>query len=197
MKDPHSGDPMWHTRSAEWRGAQRRAEDTAKQLRRQIEPKLKGMGPEKRREMEGLIRSVEAAPRGMQVELLPVTPTPMDTPEAFVSRVFKETEQDTIAKAAEHADKGEMSSSAKLALSDARKLSAKGDHANAMNRARDSLKYSVGVLHPDYQKADALARKRTAPEGARRRPWYSFERTNRRNKFWPASILWIQYGSEM
>lgn len=48
---------------------------------------------------------------------------------------------------------GEMESSARLCLADAVKLYDEGDLKYARNRALKSLSYSVGVFHPDYQKA--------------------------------------------
>lgn len=45
-----------------------------------------------------------------------------------------------------------MSSSARLCLEDAVLLQAQGKCVEARNRAVKSLQYSVGVLHPDYQR---------------------------------------------
>jgi len=47
-----------------------------------------------------------------------------------------------------------MQSSAVLCLKDAVKLANSGDYKSAKIRALKSLRYSVGVFHPDY--ADAL-----------------------------------------
>lgn len=46
-----------------------------------------------------------------------------------------------------------MQSSAALALSDARRLAGQGNLRDARNRALDSLRYSVGILHEDYARA--------------------------------------------
>lgn len=48
---------------------------------------------------------------------------------------------------------GDMESSARLCLADAVSLYDKGEYAYACNRALDSLSYSVGIFHSDYQKA--------------------------------------------
>lgn len=44
-----------------------------------------------------------------------------------------------------------MASSARLCLEDARELLQQGREDEAKRRALDSLRYSVGILHPDYQ----------------------------------------------
>lgn len=62
---------------------------------------------------------------------------------------------DVIGIAARNAHKGEMVSSAKLALNDAIKLFTKTDFISARNRALKSLAYSVGVFHADYQAVEA------------------------------------------
>lgn len=46
-----------------------------------------------------------------------------------------------------------MQSSAVLALADARRLAGQGNLRDARNRALDSLRYSVGILHEDYARA--------------------------------------------
>lgn len=46
--------------------------------------------------------------------------------------------------------------SAKFLLADAHKLLALGDHISAANAAVKSLKYSVGIFHPDYEATKAL-----------------------------------------
>jgi hypothetical protein len=46
-----------------------------------------------------------------------------------------------------------MESSSRLCLADAVSLYDKGEYAYACKRALDSLSYSVGIFHPDYQKA--------------------------------------------
>jgi hypothetical protein len=48
---------------------------------------------------------------------------------------------------------GDMESSSRLCLADAVSLYDKGEYAYACKRALDSLSYSVGIFHPDYQKA--------------------------------------------
>lgn len=48
---------------------------------------------------------------------------------------------------------GQMESSARLCLQDAVNLADKGDLIYAKARALDSLKYSVGMFHKDYQRA--------------------------------------------
>lgn len=46
---------------------------------------------------------------------------------------------------------GAMESSARLCISDAIRLNQAGDFKNAYNRVLESLKYSVGIFHEDYQ----------------------------------------------
>lgn len=46
-----------------------------------------------------------------------------------------------------------MRPSATLALADARRLAGQGNLRDARNRALDSLRYSVGILHEDYARA--------------------------------------------
>jgi hypothetical protein len=60
---------------------------------------------------------------------------------------------DIIRLARKHVGSGLMDSSARLALADAVNLSNDGDYASAKVRALKSLEYSVGILHPDYQRA--------------------------------------------
>lgn len=48
---------------------------------------------------------------------------------------------------------GDMESSARVCLADAIEMLNVGRLDRAEARALDSLKYSVGVFHPDYQKA--------------------------------------------
>ena len=48
-----------------------------------------------------------------------------------------------------------MDSSARLCLSDAIEMMEKGKLENAKKWAIRSLSYSVGVFHPDYQRASA------------------------------------------
>jgi hypothetical protein len=60
-----------------------------------------------------------------------------------------------IELARRHVNKGTMSSSAKIALIDAIELEEEGRSIDAANRALSSLRYSVGVFHPDYQAAAA------------------------------------------
>lgn len=55
--------------------------------------------------------------------------------------------------AAFHAGRGGMISSAKLALDDAIRLMTIERFDLARRRALKSLAYSVGVFHPDYQRA--------------------------------------------
>ena len=50
---------------------------------------------------------------------------------------------------------GEMEGSARLALEDAVILFDQGDMEHAKARAVRSLQYSIGIFHPDYQKAQA------------------------------------------
>lgn len=49
---------------------------------------------------------------------------------------------------------GDMESSARLCLADAISLYDKGDTEYAKKRALESLRYSIGILHPDYKKAE-------------------------------------------
>jgi hypothetical protein len=61
---------------------------------------------------------------------------------------------DAIISARAHVSNGcRMESSARLCLADAVALFDKGDHEAAGQRAVKSLAYSVGILHPDYQRA--------------------------------------------
>lgn len=48
---------------------------------------------------------------------------------------------------------GDMESSARLCLADAVVLVNEGKLEYAKQRALKSLAYSIGILHPDYQKA--------------------------------------------
>ena len=48
---------------------------------------------------------------------------------------------------------GPMESSARICLADAVALQDAGDYEAARVRAIKSLAYSVGILHPDYQRA--------------------------------------------
>ena len=61
------------------------------------------------------------------------------------------TTNEVIETAARNAEKGDMVSSAKLALRDARSLAAQGKAELARRRALTSLSYSVGIFHPDYE----------------------------------------------
>jgi hypothetical protein len=58
-----------------------------------------------------------------------------------------------MALARKHIGKGMMESSARLCLSDANHLFDRGLLDYAKKRALESLKYSIGILHKDYQKA--------------------------------------------
>ena len=51
-----------------------------------------------------------------------------------------------------HIGKGSMVSSAQLCLDDAVALYNEGKEGDAIIRARKSIAYSVGILHPDYQR---------------------------------------------
>lgn len=65
------------------------------------------------------------------------------------------TTLEIIELAKKHANNGaEMSTSARLCLKDAIEL-AERDDKYARMRAITSLSYSVGISHPDYQKANA------------------------------------------
>ena len=55
--------------------------------------------------------------------------------------------------ARKHIGTGDMESSARLSLSDANHLYDRGLLDYAKKRALESLKYSVGIFHPDYKKA--------------------------------------------
>jgi hypothetical protein len=61
------------------------------------------------------------------------------------------TEIITLAKARLH--EAQMLSSAAICLHDAETLLLAGDHKFARSRAQQSLKYSIGIFHPDYQRA--------------------------------------------
>lgn len=60
-----------------------------------------------------------------------------------------------LALARKHLGTGTMESSARLALADAIALRDMDNpwYEEAHNRALTSLKYSIGILHPDYQRA--------------------------------------------
>lgn len=59
---------------------------------------------------------------------------------------------EVIQLAEKHAANGsEMQTSAQMALADAKALQKLGKCTSARNRAVQSLQYSVGVFHPDYQ----------------------------------------------
>lgn len=62
------------------------------------------------------------------------------------------TTRDVFALAVKHLG-GDMESSARLCLADARQLEAQDREDDARRRALDSLRYSVGIGHPDYQRA--------------------------------------------
>lgn len=57
--------------------------------------------------------------------------------------------------AAEHVLEGRMASSASLCLDDAIANLTRGNVEGARKRAIDSLRYSVGICHPDYARATA------------------------------------------
>jgi hypothetical protein len=57
-----------------------------------------------------------------------------------------------LALARKHLGKGDMESSARVCLADAVHLRERGLLDYARSRALTSLKYSVGVFHPDYMK---------------------------------------------
>lgn len=59
---------------------------------------------------------------------------------------------EVIALAKAHLHEAIMLSSAALCLRDAETLWLAGDHKFARSRAQKSLKYSVGIFHPDYQR---------------------------------------------
>lgn len=58
-----------------------------------------------------------------------------------------------LSLARKHIGSGSMVSSARLCLADAVKLADEGELGYARERAIQSLKYSVGVFHPDFAKA--------------------------------------------
>jgi hypothetical protein len=57
-----------------------------------------------------------------------------------------------IELARKHLGKGRMTCSARICLTDAEKLLAKGQAEAAARRATRSVAYSVGILHPDYRR---------------------------------------------
>lgn len=65
------------------------------------------------------------------------------------------TTKKVIELAEKHQHEGNMSSSACVALQDAKHLRERGFHEMARGRALASLRYSIGVFHPDYQRATA------------------------------------------
>lgn len=58
--------------------------------------------------------------------------------------------------ARKHIGKGDMASSARLCLEDAIRLNDAGMLIAAELRALKSLGYSVGIFHPDYDKAKKI-----------------------------------------
>ena len=58
-----------------------------------------------------------------------------------------------FALAVKHLGQGNMESSARLCLADARQLEANGDLDGARVRALKSLQYSIGFASPDYIRA--------------------------------------------
>ena len=58
-----------------------------------------------------------------------------------------------IILARKHLGGGTMVSSADLCLADAIALRDKGNFTRAKQRATESLAYSVGIFHPNYQRA--------------------------------------------
>lgn len=66
------------------------------------------------------------------------------------------TTQQVIVTARKHVANGAaMESSARLCLADAVRLADDGDLQYARARAIDSLRYSIGILHPDFDRASA------------------------------------------
>ena len=61
--------------------------------------------------------------------------------------------KEIIELAEKHVEKEEYLTSSELCLNDAKELLASGKEGYATDRAIDSLRFSVGVFHPDYQKA--------------------------------------------
>jgi hypothetical protein len=68
----------------------------------------------------------------------------------------QETAYEALRLAQLNEDKGVLATSAKSAAEDAAKLFNKGDYLYCVGRAQDSLRYSVGVFHPEYKKFLAL-----------------------------------------
>lgn len=65
---------------------------------------------------------------------------------------MKLTTQQVIDLARKHADNGAaMQSSAQLCLADAIEQQLAGSDVNARTWAQMSLKYSVGIFHPDFK----------------------------------------------
>jgi len=62
-----------------------------------------------------------------------------------------------IAIARKNQGAGGMASSAKLCADDAMTCYERGDCKSAYRRAKDSLSYSVGLLHADYREVAAMA----------------------------------------
>jgi hypothetical protein len=65
------------------------------------------------------------------------------------------TTDKVMALARKHLGKGMMESSARLCLSDANHLFDRGLLDYAKKRALDSLRFSVGIFHQDYKKANS------------------------------------------
>ncbi len=71
---------------------------------------------------------------------------------------------DIINLARSHVHEGTMQSSARLNLSDANEAYDHGNYGAARLSALRSLKYSVGLFHEDYKRADAADERITDKE---------------------------------
>lgn len=65
--------------------------------------------------------------------------------------------EQTMAMARKYLGTGTMDSSARLCMADAVRLYDEGQLDEARARALASLRYSIGILHPDYRKAIATS----------------------------------------
>lgn len=72
------------------------------------------------------------------------------------------TTQEALRLARKHLGKGDMESSARVALADAVALTNEGRNVDAVRRALRSLDYSVGVGHADRVKVAKLFDRMTA-----------------------------------
>lgn len=82
-----------------------------------------------------------------------------------MARLLNTTDIINLARA--HAHEGAMTSSARLNLSEANDAYDRGHYGAARISAIRSLKYSVGILHTDYERAQTADKRLTEKELSR------------------------------